>query len=130
TASAARHLKTRGKGKEEKGNKGRLSGSIGPFPIPFPQFLFSPIPLLSVFGIHDASVKAAAVIAIVIVVDGQIKSSIRRSSKRQLATDEKWLNCLAVAGDDVTNQCANARGRHRIDRCSQYSRGALPSAFR
>ena len=63
-----------------KGNGGK--GNRPAVPLPFPLYAFPLLPcFLSIVGINDASAEAAAVIAVVVIVDHQVESAINRSCK-------------------------------------------------
>src|SRR5712671_6338024 len=63
--------------------------------------------------VSNPHAEAAAVIAIVVVVDSQYQSAIDRHAGAQLAADQIGLAQLAVGHAYVGNQRSRTRRRHR-----------------
>src|SRR4026207_449045 len=110
---------------------------VQPSPLPLlpsyslPPFPYSalPFPVLPVFRINDSGTETPAVIRIIVVINHQIQSTIDRRGQGCLAANQEDLRQLPVGLKYVANQRTDTGRRHRIGRCSQDSRRALPSAI-
>src|SRR5258706_1292379 len=78
-------------------------------------------------SVPNPDTKAAAVIAIVVVVDSQYQTAVDRNRGAQLAADQIWLTQLAVRHANIGDQGARSCRGHRTRTHHGTKTGVAPA---
>src|SRR2546422_1451593 len=84
---------------------------------------------VSCSSVPNRHAEAAAVVAVVVIVDGKKQPAVGGCGKAQLGADEKRLARLAIRKANVADECSGTRRRYRL-RTDNGPKARAAPAFR